>query len=189
MLLALMALAIGLVYASLLYLFSKKYSRGLTVLLFFLRTVVIATIVMLFINPYIKHKTYKIEQPIVVLAQDNSESIILTKDSVFYKAKYPKLLDSIAKELEKNYDVETVFFGNSVISTDRRFSEQFTNISNALNTIQRQFYKNNVGAVVLLSDGIVNQGVNPELDIENYPFPIYSVTLGDTVSYPSMSIK
>ena len=189
MLLALMALAIGLVYASLLYLFSKKYSRGLTVLLFFLRTVVIATIVMLFINPYIKHKTYKIEQPIVVLAQDNSESIILTKDSVFYKAKYPKLLDSIAKELEKNYDVETVLFGNSVISTDRRFSEQFTNISNALNTIQRQFYKKNVGAVVLLSDGIVNQGVNPELDIENYPFPIYSVTLGDTVSYPSMSIK
>ena len=205
--LVLLALAIGLVYASLLYLFSKKYSRSLTVLLFVLRTVVVATVVMLFINPYIKQKTYKVEQPIVVIAQDNSESIILTKDSVFYKTQYPKLIDSMVEVLEKNYDIETVLFGNSVISTDRRerrpersesinrrlinllFSEQYTNISEALTTIQRQFYKRNVGAVLLLSDGIVNQGVNPELNIENYPFPVYAVTLGDTIAYPSMTIK
>ena len=172
------ALALGLVYASLLYLFSKKYSKALTVLLFALRTVVVAAVVMLFINPYIKQKTYKIEQPIVILAQDNSQSIVLTKDSVFYKTKYPQLIDSIANELEKEYDIERVLFG-----------DQYTNISNALTTIQRQYYKKNVGAVILLSDGIVNQGVNPEINIENYPFPIYSVTLGDTVVYPSMTIK
>lgn len=172
------ALAIGLVYASLLYLFSKKYSKKLTILLFSLRTIVVATVVMLFFNPYVKQKISNIEQPIVILAQDNSESIILTKDSVFYKTKYPKLIDSIVNTLEKDYDVETVLFG-----------DQYTNISNALTTIQRQYYKKNVGAVVLLSDGIVNQGVNPELNIENYPFPIYAVTLGDTVSYPSMTIK
>ncbi|MBO4567973.1 MAG: hypothetical protein J5686_03410 [Bacteroidales bacterium] len=188
------ALAIGAIYASLLYLFSKKYGRGLTVLLFALRTIVVATVVMLFINPYIKQKTYKIEQPIVVIAQDNSESIILNKDSVFYKTKYPKLVDSIVNLLEKNYDVEELFFGAAVIPSAEGarkplFTEQFTNISAALSTIQRQFYKKNVGAVLLLSDGIVNQGVNPELSIENYPFPIYAVTLGDTVAYPGMTIK
>lgn len=172
------ALAIGAVYASLLYLFSKKYGRGLTVLLFALRTIVVATVVMLFINPYIKQKTYKIEQPIIVLAQDNSESIVLTKDSVFYKTQYPKLVDSLVEVLEKDYDVEMLSFG-----------DQYTNISAALTTISRQFYKRNVGAVLLLSDGIVNQGVNPELSIENYPFPIYAVTLGDTVAYPGMTIK
>ena len=190
--LVLLALAIGLVYASLLYLLSKKYGKGLTVLLFALRTIVVATVVMLFINPYIKQKTYKIEQPIVIFAQDNSESIVLTKDSVFYKTKYPQLIDSVTAVLEKDYDVERTLFGRSVIPSEARnltFSEQYTNISNALSTISRQFYKKNVGAVVLLSDGIVNQGVHPELNIENYPFPIYSVTLGDTVSYPSMTIK
>ena len=203
--LVIMAIAIGLVYASLLYLFSKKYSTPLTILLFTLRTVVIATVVMLFINPYIKQKTNKIEQPIIVFAQDNSESIILNKDSVFYKTKYPKIIDSISAVLEKDYDIGIVLFDGSVISSNdinsrhfdrpqgveksHEFSEQYTNISNALNTISRQYYKKNVGAVVLLSDGIVNQGVNPELNIENYPFPIYSVTLGDTVSYPSMTIK
>lgn len=163
-----MALAIGAVYASLLYLFSKKYSKGLTVLLFALRTIVVATVVMLFINPYIKQKINKIEKPIIVFAQDNSESMV----------EYPQSIDSVKNALEKHYDVD--YYG---------FGDQYTNISEALNTIARQYYKRNVGAVVLLSDGIVNQGVNPELTIESYPFPIYSITLGDTVAYPSMSIK
>ena len=188
--LIIIALAIGLIYASLLYLFSKKYGKGLTALLFALRTIVVATIVMLFINPYIKQRINKIEQPIIVFAQDNSESIVLTKDSVFYKEKYPKLIDSIANELEKEYDVETVLFdGGFLTAFEMTHTGQYTNIYNALSTIQRQYYKKNVGAVVLLSDGIVNQGVNPELNIEKYPFPIYSVTLGDTVSYPRTSIS
>ena len=187
-----LALAIGAVYASLLYLFSKKYNKSLTILLFSLRTIVVAILVMLFFNPYIKQKINKIEQPIVIFAQDNSASIIMTKDSVFYKTKYPKLIDSLANVLEKNYDVDFTLFGDAVIPSEARnltFTDQYTNISNTLSTLSRQYYKRNVGAVVLLSDGIVNQGINPELNIENYPFPIYSVTLGDTVSYPSMTIK
>ena len=163
-----MALAIGAVYASLLYLFSRKYSKGLTVLLFALRTIVVATVVMLFINPYIKQKINKIEKPIIVFAQDYSESMV----------EYPQSVDSVKNALEKHYSVDYHGFG-----------DQYTNISEALNTIARQYYKRNVGAVVLLSDGIVNQGVNPELTIENYPFPIFSVTLGDTVAHPSMTIK
>ena len=166
--LVLMALAIGLVYASLLYLFSKKYGKMLTVLLFSLRAIVVAIVVMLFINPYIKQKTAKIENPIIVFAKDNSESM----------TEYPTSVDSMMHILEKNYDVE--YYG---------FGDQYTNISSALSTISRQYYKKNVGAVVLISDGIVNQGVNPELNIESYPFPIYSVTLGDTVLYPSMTIN
>ncbi|MBQ3844031.1 MAG: hypothetical protein II817_03495 [Bacteroidales bacterium] len=166
--LVLMALAIGLVYASLLYLFSKKYGKMLTVLLFSLRAIVVAIVVMLFINPYIKQKTAKIENPIIVFAKDNSESM----------TEYPTSVDSVMHILEKNYDVE--YYG---------FGDQYTNISSALSTISRQYYKKNVGAVVLISDGIVNQGVNPELNVESYPFPIYSVTLGDTVSYPSMTIN
>ena len=166
--LILLALAIGLVYASLLYLFSKKYSKPLTALLFAIRTIVVATVVMLFSNPYIKQKSYKIEKPIIVFAQDKSESMV----------EYPQSVDSVANTLEKKYEVDYYNFG-----------DQYTNISEALSTISRQYYKKNVGSVVLISDGIVNQGVNPELNIESYPFPIYSVTLGDTVAYPSMTIK
>ena len=167
--LILIALAIGLVYASLLYLFSKKYSRMLTIVLFALRTAVVTVLVMLFANPYIEQKINKTESPIIVIAKDNSESVSITDG---------KATDSLIDIMRKSHDVDVYPFG-----------DVYTDISKALNTIERQYYKKNVGAVVLMSDGIVNQGVNPELNIESFPFPIYTVTLGDTIAHPSMNIQ
>lgn len=178
--LTIIAIAAGLVYAGLLYLFNRRqhYGKTLTAILFALRFVVVAVVMMLFFNPYIKQKINKIEQPIIVFANDNSLSVTMTKDSVFYKEKLPQVIDSLCNTFEKDYDIETFDFGGN--STD---------ISEALNTIRRLYYKRNVGAVVLFSDGIVNQGVEPEYNTENFPFPIYSVTLGDTVNHPDLMIQ
>lgn len=178
--LTIIAIAAGLVYAGLLYLFNRRqhYGKTLTAMLFALRFIVVAVVMMLFFNPYIKQKTNKIEQPIIVFARDNSTSVTMTKDSVIYKEKLPQVIDSLCNTFEKDYDIETFDFGGN--STD---------ISEALNTIRRLYYKRNVGAVVLFSDGIVNQGVEPEYNTENFPFPIYSVTLGDTVNHPDLMIQ
>ncbi|MCQ2315320.1 MAG: hypothetical protein MJZ85_01355 [Bacteroidales bacterium] len=178
--LTIIAIAAGLVYAGLLYLFNRRqhYGKSLTAMLFAVRAVVVAVVMMLFFNPYIKQKTNKIEQPIIVFARDNSTSVTMTKDSVIYKEKLPQVIDSLCNTFEKDYDIETFDFGGN--STD---------ISEALNTIRRLYYKRNVGAVVLFSDGIVNQGVKPEYNTENFPFPIYSVTLGDTVNHPDLMIQ
>ncbi|MBP9994219.1 MAG: hypothetical protein KBT67_04660 [bacterium] len=178
--LTIIAIAAGLVYAGLLYLFNRRqhYGKTLTAMLFALRFIVVAVVMMLFFNPYIKQKTNKIEQPIIVFARDNSTSVTMTKDSVIYKEKLPQVIDSLCNTFEKDYDIETFDFGGN--STD---------ISEALNTIRRLYYKRNVGAVVLFSDGIVNQGVEPEYNTENFPFPIYSVTLGDTVNHTDLMIQ
>lgn len=178
--LTIIAIAAGLVYAGLLYLFNRRqhYGKTLTAMLFALRFIVVAVVMMLFFNPYIKQKINKIEQPIIVFARDNSTSVTMTKDSVIYKEKLPQVIDSLRNTFEKDYDIETFDFGGN--STD---------ISEALNTIRRLYYKRNVGAVVLFSDGIVNQGVEPEYNTENFPFPIYSVTLGDTVNHPDFMIQ
>lgn len=178
--LTIIAIAAGLVYAGLLYLFNRRqhYGKTLTAILFALRFVVVAVVMMLFFNPYIKQKINKIEQPIIVFANDNSLSVTMTKDSVFYKEKLPQVIDSLCNTFEKDYDIETFDFGGN--STD---------ISEALNTIRRLYYKRNVGAVVLFSDGIVNQGIEPEYSTESYPFPIYSVALGDTVNHPDLMIQ
>lgn len=178
--LVIIAIAIGLAYAGLLYILNRRqhYGKTLTAILFALRFIVVAIVMMLFFNPYIKQKINKIEQPIIVFAKDNSSSITMTKDSVFYKEKYPQIVDSLKDIIENDYDVEEFPFGGD-----------YTDINQALNTIKRLYYKRNVGAVVLLSDGVVNQGVEPEYNIENFPFPIYSVTLGDTVSYPDLLIQ
>lgn len=186
------AILTGLCYASLLYLFNKSqhYSKALTTTLFILRTIVVGLLVLLFFNPYIKKKTNKIEPATIIIAQDNSNSLVLTKDSTFYKEQFPLILDTLINELEDNFIVDKYLFGNEVNEfTKLDYKDYYTDFHEVLENIKKNYYKKNVGAVVLLSDGICNKSHLPEQNIESYPFPIYTVTLGDTTSYPDFYIK
>lgn len=192
MLIYIIAIILGLSFASLLYISNKKqhYGKILTAILFFIRTVAVSIVVLLFFNPYLKHKNNKIEQATIVVAQDNSKSLILTKDSTFYKEQYPLVIDSIFDDLEKKYLVDKYLFGNEVKDFDSiDYQDYYTDINEVLNHIRKTYYKKNVGAVVLLSDGICNKSYPPEQNINAYPFPIYSVTLGDTTEHPDIFIK
>ena len=186
------AIFFGLCFASLLYLFNKKqhYSKSLTILLFILRCTATSLLVILFFNPFFKIKKKAIEKSTIIIAQDNSTSLILTKDSSFYKNTYPLLLDSLTNELGEKYTVDKYLFGNETRDFDSiNYQDHYTDISNVLKTFKKNYYKKNVGAVILLSDGICNKSYSPEQDIESYPFPIYTVTLGDTTNYPDIYIK
>ena len=186
------AIFFGLCYASLLYLFNKKqhYGKSLTILLFILRCLCTSLLVILFFNPFFKIKKTTTEKSTIIIAQDNSTSLILTKDSSFYKSKYPLLLDSLTNKLCEKHTVDKYIFGNETRDFDSiDYNDYYTDISNVLKTFKRNYYKKNVGAVILLSDGICNKSYSPEQDIESYPFPIYTVTLGDTTNYPDLYIK
>ena len=186
------AIIFGLCYASLLYIFNKKqhYGKTLTSFLFILRCVVVSLLVILFFNPYIKIRKKTTEPSTIIIAQDNSKSLILTKDSSFYKNEYPLLLDSLTNNLSKNHIVDKYLFGNETKEFDIiDYQDHYTDIHEVLKTFKKNYYKKNVGAVILLSDGICNKSHSPEQDIESYPFPIYTVTLGDTTNYPDFYIK
>ncbi len=186
------AIFFGLCFASILYLFNNKqhYSKSLTILLFTLRFISVSLVILLFFNPYIKIKQKTVEPSTIIIAQDNSTSLILTKDSSFYKNTYPLLLDSLTNELSKKHTVDKYLFGNETKEFDNLdYQDYYTDISDVLKTFKKNYYKKNVGAVVLLSDGICNKSYSPEQDIESYPLPIYTVTLGDTTNYPDLYIK
>ena len=183
----LIALSVGILFASLLYLFNKK--QALAPLLFAIRTIAAALLTLLLINPIIKNKSKIIEQPIIIIAQDISSSIVMTDDSLFYKHDFQHIIDSISNTLEEKYNVERYYFGDKLYDYQEPDGNDYTDINAALSSLKRMYYKQNVGAVVLLSDGIVNHGISPELTIDDYPFPIYSVTLGDTVKHPDILIK
>ena len=186
------AILTGICSASLLYFFNKKqhYGKILTTILFILRSIVIGLLVLLLFNPFFKNKNTHIEQATIIIAQDNSNSIILTKDSSYYKNDYPLVLDSLIDRLENNFSIDKYFFGNKVNEFDSiDYQDYYTDFSNILNYIKNNYYKKNVGAVILLSDGICNKSYLPEQNIESYPFPIYTVTLGDTTNYPDLYIK
>ena len=186
------AIFTGLCYASLLYIFNKSqhYGKTLTTILFTFRTIAVGILILLFFNPYIKKKNNKIEPATIVIAQDNSNSLVLTKDSIFYKKNYPLILDSLINNLKESFIVDKYLFGNKVTDfTTIDYHDYYTDFHEIIENIKKNYYKKNVGAIILLSDGICNKSHLPEQNIESFPFPIYTVTLGDTISYPDFYIK
>ena len=183
---------IGLCFATLLYISNKKqhYSKLLNTILFIIRSLSISLIVLLFFNPYIKVNNKVTEPSTIIIAQDNSNSLILNKDSVFYKKDYPLVLDTLVNNLNKKHSIVKYLFGNEAKDFDTiDYQDYYTDIHEVLKIIKKDYYKKNVGAVILLSDGISNKSYSPEQDIESFPFPIYTVTLGDTTNYPDLYIK
>lgn len=188
----LVAAGMGIAFALLLYFKNKKqhYGKPLTVVLFVLRALIGGVVTMLLFNPYIRQKVSKVEQPIVVLAHDNSASIVLSKDSMYYKESYPTQIAAFEESLKKNFQVDEYLFGQEVRDGNKLdFTDQLTDISALLQSVERNYYKRNVGAVLLFSDGIYNRGFEPSLLTEKFAFPIHTVVLGDTMSYPDLFVK
>ena len=188
----LVAAGMGIAFALLLYFKNKKqhYGKPLTVVLFVLRALIGGVVTMLLFNPYIRQKVSKVEQPIVVLAHDNSASIVLSKDSMYYKESYPTQIAAFEESLKKNFQVDEYLFGQEVRDeSELDFTDQLTDISALLQSVERNYYKRNVGAVLLFSDGIYNRGFEPSLLTEKFAFPIHTVVLGDTMSYPDLFVK
>lgn len=186
-----LALLAGLAAATVLYVRNKKqhYGKALNAILFALRTLIVGLVVLLLFNPLIRQKFSSVETPTIILAHDNSSSVILCKDSAFYKKDYLRQLEQFRNELNADFQVDEYLFGEDVRDFDQLdFSDQLTDISSLLKSLDRRYYKRNVGAVLLFSDGIYNRGFEPELLAETFPYPIHTVVLGDTVAYPDLAI-
>ncbi len=186
------SLLAGVAAATLLYFRNKKqhYGKALTIILLVLRTMMVGLVVLLLFNPLIRQKFSSVETPTIILAHDNSSSVVLCKDSAYYKKDYFIQFEQFRKDLNVDFQVDEYLFGEEVRDLEQLdFSDQLTDLSSLIKTLDRRYYKRNVGAVLLFSDGIYNRGFEPELVAENFPFPIHTVVLGDTVSYPDLAIR
>src|ERR1051325_10757959 len=93
--LILLCVAAGVLYAFILYRSDSAFSEinsWLRRLMFVFRAVVVALIALFLLSPMIKSTTRQVEKPIVIVAQDNSSSIVMNKDSAFYRNQYTKAL-------------------------------------------------------------------------------------------------
>ena len=155
-----------------------------------LRVLVLGILAVLLINPYLRHRNSVVEQPVVILAHDNSASLVLTGDSTFFKEAYPQQLADFREALEHDFQVHEYLFGQEVREFDELdFSDQLTDISAVMKSVERRYYKRNVGAVLLFTDGLYNRGSDPLLLSEKMAFPIHTVVLGDTLTMPDLLVK
>lgn len=173
-------LFLGIGYAYFLYrkevlLKAKKLKQ----FLFIIRTFFIALLAVLLLNPVVKsiHKTK--HKPIVILAQDISESI---PDSFALQ-----ILTQISKELT-DFEVHEFSFSDKVnkgFSIDN--SGLTTNYSNLFQDMNSRFANQNIAGLVLATDGLYNSGSNPLYD-NRINFPIYPIAQGDTLVKRDISI-
>lgn len=130
----------------------------------------------------LKYLQNKEEKPAIVFIQDNSgsEKFAFKKiDSVAYRKNVSTLLDKLREDfLVKEYSIGDALKD----SIQYTYNEASTDISSGMETVFTSLENENVGAVILASDGIYNKGISP-LNV-SYPFKgsVYTVGLGDTTT-------
>ena len=180
--LSIFCVATGVILAWLLYFFRKiEMEKKWHTLLFTLRTTVFSILTFLLLEPLIKHASTFNEKPIIVVLTDNSASIVRNKDSLFYKNKFPELIQNFETQLKEKFDVRSFQFSSKTeVKKKLYFSGKETNISEPLELIQNALEGMNLGAIVLASDGLYNTGNNPTFSVGKFTYPVYTVALGDT---------
>jgi hypothetical protein len=177
-------IALGLLFSWLLYrkLNSFKDAKSwLVKVLFAIRFAGITLISFLLLSPLLKYIQREVDKPIIVLIQDNSESILQKNTGKFIQKDYAESLKQLVKKLEENYQVDQYSFSDKITdSINLNFNGKQTDISNALVEINNSYLNRNVGAIILASDGIINKGANPIYIKNILKAPIYTIALGDT---------
>lgn len=183
----------GLLFALILYYGSqrnKELSKKVKYVLFALRTLLVACLLFFLLDPFIKRMVNEKEKPIIVVAQDNSSSLLNNKDSVFMKGEYLSSLKGLVDKLSDKYDVKFYRFADRTELNDTiNFKGKETDYSSLFNEIENNYSNRNVGAIVFASDGLYNKGTNPVYSSDKMKIPVYTVALGDTAIIKDISIK
>lgn len=165
---------------------SDELPQWLVRLLAVLRFVSVFLISFLLLSPLIRsiHRTF--EKPVIILALDNSQSIRMGRDSVYYQSGFRQDIKELINALNKEYDTRIYTIGNRIKAVDDpsspflTFSDKQTDLASLFDEAESGFSNRNLGAIILASDGIYNQGMNPLYSSQKIPAPMYTIALGDT---------
>lgn len=167
------------------YFFKSKKGK-LKILLGFLRFLALFSALLLLINPKFIKEEYAIEKVNLIIAIDNSTSI---KNLGGTSATVESIdrLKSNTSLLEK-FEINSYLFGNLIREGDSiSLDDKTTDISSALNSLN-EIYGNSNSALVLLSDGNQNLGVDYEYLKFDNDFTVFPIVVGDTTTYEDLRV-
>ncbi|WP_282148174.1 VWA domain-containing protein [Algibacter lectus] len=169
------------------YINKRKSMSKLNMLFAFLRFISIFSILILLINPKFNQTTFTTEKPNLVIAVDNSNSIKHLNQS----EKVKTLVETISEnsELKNKFNLSFYTFGETFKASDSlTFTEKQSNINEAFTQLS-QIYKTSNAPTVLISDGNQTLGNDYEFASNTYKQPVYSIILGDTITYVDLKIQ
>jgi len=167
------------------YLKNKKSMSSLNMLFSFLRFATIFSVLLLLINPKFEQVKLSVEKPNLVIAVDNSNSILHLNQNTKVSSLVNRLTNN--NKLKEKFKIQFYTFGEQLIPLDSlKFNQKQTNITNALNQLS-QIYKQSISPTILITDG--NQTYGNDYTYNNYKQPIYSIICGDTITYADLKIE
>ncbi|MEZ2336606.1 hypothetical protein AB6735_13280 [Mucilaginibacter sp. RCC_168] len=176
-------LILGIFYAWLLYRQPVNLGKNFRLWLSVLRALVVFVIAILLVSPLVKTIKYDPQKPLVLIAQDNSSSINTFKPAGFNSAQVINDLTKLKQQLGDKYDVQEFNFSKDLANgLSDKFNGKQTDIAGALQQLNNRFANQNIGALVLATDGLYNQGNDPQYEAKNIKTSIYTIALGDTVA-------
>ncbi|MBL0248647.1 MAG: hypothetical protein IT272_10935 [Chitinophagales bacterium] len=182
----LFCLLAGGIYATILYFHDTTFKevtgnqRRLLPFLYVLRFLGVSTIAFLLLAPLLRSLSIDTIKPTILVLTDNSSSVGMATNTADSTALVTGL-NTLTEQLAANYNVATYHFGEKLEDSLRfSFDEKQTNISQSIAELHSIYTNQNVGAVVLATDGIYNQGSNPVYSTERPNAPFYCIALGDT---------
>ena len=183
-----LCILLGAAYAIFLYLRNHDidYDKRAKWTMPILRGLAVSLIAFLLLSPLLKHNVKEVDKPLLLVAVDNSESMVSTADSAYYRNEFPKQLQQLIQDFGDQYDIKTYLVGEQNQLQDGAqpsavpFNGKTTNLSSLFDEVDNLYANHNIGAMVLVSDGIFNTGSNPQYAAERAKYPIYTVAAGDT---------
>jgi hypothetical protein len=183
-----LCLLAGGLYAFVLYQKNANWSKTQNLLMSAFRFLSVSLLCLLLLNFLIRQITQTVQKKTVVFAVDNSQSMNVSGQKNL--ADLTVNLNKLKEELsEQEYNVA---FSSLNEETNQnleglKFDKKTTNLSGLLSGVKNAYEGENLTDVVLISDGIANQGISPAS--ENFSFAVHTVGLGDTIPKKDLAVK
>ncbi len=147
-----------------------------------LRFLSVSLLCFFLLGPVLVQYLSEVQKPLILMVLDNSESIGAGKDADYYKNGFLNKWYGAGAELGDDYEIEYLNLGGNIETGDSaKFDKKKTNLSLAFDHINNTYAKQNIGAVILASDGIYNRGNNPVYKTLKNHSILYTIGMGDTM--------
>ena len=178
----------GFGYAYLLYKpqFKQRPFKTMAVL----RFLSVSLLCFFLLGPVLIQLLNEIQKPKILMVLDESESIVANKYANYYKNAFLQNWLKTNETLGDDYEIEFLSMAKGLKFSDSiHFNQKRTNISQVFDFVNNTYARENIGAVILATDGIYNQGNNPIYKSLNKNTILYTIGLGDTILKKDLLIK
>ncbi len=183
-----LCLLVGGFYAFVLYQKNTTWSKTQNLMMSAFRFLSVSLLCLLLLNFLMRQITQTVLKRTVVLAIDNSQSMNVSepKNLSDLIVNLNKLKEDLA---EQEYNVAFASLNDETTRNLEgiKFDKKTTNLSGLLSGVKNASEGENLTDVVLVSDGIANQGISPAS--ENFNFAVHTVGLGDTIPKKDIAVK